>query len=257
MSSGLVSIICPMHNGAKFVDETISCVLSQTYPDFELLIVDDNSTDNTVELIKKYDDKRIKLFVNEENKGAAYSRNLAISKAQGKYIAFLDGDDLWINNKLEEQIRFMEEKNYDFTYTDYEVVDESGKSTGIFFTGPKKVTHRMFLRIDYIGTTTVMYKREVYPCLQIPENIYKRNDDAMWLLLSKNCDCYLMKGIYSKYRRNDGSISSGRKSKLFKYHVELYKKLYNWSSFRAYIYSFRNVFFYFLKQMRFRKKLKK
>ena len=257
MSSGLVSIICPMHNGAKFVDETIACVLTQTYSDFELIIVDDNSSDETVSLIKKYDDKRIRLFVNEENRGAAYSRNVAISKAQGKYIAFLDGDDLWKEDKLATQIKFMEDNNYDFSYTDYEVVDEQGQSSGIYFTGPKKVTHRMFLRIDYIGTSTVIYRNEVYPKLEIPNDIFKRNDDAMWLLLSTKCDCYLMKGIYSKYRRNSGSISSGRKSKLFKYHVELYKKLYHWGSFRANFYALRNVFFYFLKQLRFRKKLKK
>lgn len=232
------------------------CVLNQTYSDFELLIVDDNSTDQTVEIIKKYKDSRIKLFVNETNKGAAFSRNLAISKAQGKYIAFLDGDDIWTPNKLSDQITFMEQNNFDFTYTDYEVVDEAGKSLGIYFTGPKKVTYKMFLRIDYIGTSTVIYKREVYPNLQIPENILKRNDDAMWLLLSKKCDCYLLKGIYSKYRKNAGSISSGKKIRLFRYHVELYKKLYGWRNFKAYYYSFKNVLFYILKQMSYRKKLR-
>ena len=256
MDKGLVSIICPTHNCEKFVEQTISCVLSQSYSNVELIIVDDNSTDKTVEIIKKHNDNRIKLFVNEKNEGAAYSRNLAIKNATGKYIAFLDGDDIWLPNKLEKQIQFMEENNYDFSYTDYEVVDEQGKSTGIYFTGPKKVTYRKFLRIDYIGTSTVIYRRDVYPDLEIPNNIYKRNDDAMWLLLSKKCDCYLMKGIYSQYRRNEGSISSGKKRKLFKYHVELYNILYKWGGFKSYFFAFRNVFFYFLKQMKYRKKLK-
>lgn len=244
-----------MHNNAKFVDETIASVLSQTYSNFELIIVDDNSFDETVSLIKKYNDKRIKVYYNEKNRGAAYSRNLAISKAKGKYIAFLDGDDLWEEEKLAKQIQFMEDNNYDFTYTEYEVVDEQGNSSGVYFTGPKKVTHKMFLRIDYIGTSTVIYRSEVYPNLEIPNNILKRNDDAMWLLLSTKCDCYLMKGIYSKYRRNGGSISSGKKTKLFHHHIFLYQSLYGFNKAKATLFAIRNVFFYFLKQFRFKKRL--
>lgn len=256
MNKDLVSIICPTYNCEKFINQTIDSVLLQDYGNFELIIVDDHSFDKTVELVKKYKDERIKIIVNDKNMGAAYSRNVALANATGDYIAFLDGDDIWKKDKLNKQIAFMKENNYDFSYTDYEVVNSKGESTGVYFTGPKKVNYRKFLKIDYIGTSTVIYRKSIFPNLQIPADIYKRNDDAMWLLLSKKSDCYLFKGIYSQYRRNEGSISSGSKIKLFKYHVDLYKKLYHWSSFKAYFYSFRNVFYYFLKQLTYRKKVK-
>lgn len=256
MGNKLVSIICPMHNGERFAMQTIDCVLSQTYKNFELLIIDDCSKDNTVEIVKKYGDSRIKLFINEANSGAAFSRNRALSIASGEYIAFLDGDDLWKDDKLEKQIEFMESNDYLFSYTDYELIDENNNSLGIYYTGPKKVTYRKFLHIDYVGTSTVMYKRSIFPDLQIPNDIYKRNDDALWLLLSKKAPCYRMGGIFSKYRRVQGSISSGKKSQLFHHHILLYKKLYGFGTIRSYLYAIRNVFYYFCKQLAYKKKMK-
>ena len=208
-----------MHNCERFVKDTVGCVLNQTYQNFELIIIDDCSSDKTVELLKQYGDSRIKILVNEKNSGAAYSRNRGIAEAKGDYIAFLDGDDLWLEEKLERQLNFMQQNNYDFSYTDYELVNESGEELGIFYTGPKKVTHKKFLRIDYVGTSTVMYKRDIYPNLEIPNDIYKRNDDALWLLLSTKANCYRMPGIYSKYRKVSGSVSSGKKSKLIQHHI--------------------------------------
>lgn len=256
INKGLVSVVCPIYNGEHFIKKTIDSVLKQTYPFFELIIIDDCSTDDTVKIIKKINDDRIKLIVNDTNSGAAFSRNKGIKSASGKYIAFLDGDDVWHSNKLEKQITFMEENNYLFSYTDYELIDANDNSLGVYYIGPKKVTFKMFLRIDYIGTSTAIYKRDIYPDLCIPNDIYKRNDDAMWLLLSKRADCYRMEGIYSKYRKTDNSISSGKKTSLFKYHVILYKKMYGYK-FRAYILAMRNVFFYFLKKIRYKKRIKK
>lgn len=257
MQNKLVSIVCPMHNCEKFVKDTVNCVLSQTHPIFELLIIDDCSSDKTVELLKEFNDPRIKILVNDKNSGAAFSRNRAIAAAKGEYIAFLDGDDLWSNDKLEKQLSFMETNGYVFSYTDYEVVDECGNSLNIYYVGPKKVTHKKFLRIDYIGTSTVMYRRDIYPNLSIPDDLYKRNDDALWLLLSTRADCYRMEGIYSKYRKVSGSISSGKKSKLFQHHVYLYQRLYGFGKFKARLFALRNVFFYFLKQITYKKHLKK
>lgn len=256
MNKELVSVICPTHNSERYIDETIFCVLSQSYENLELIIVDDCSTDRTVERVKKINDSRIKLIVNEKNSGAAFSRNVALRNANGEYVAFLDGDDLWLPGKLEKQIQFMKEHKYMFTYTDYELVDENGKRLKILYTGPKRVTYRKFLRIDYIGTSTVIYKKEICPLLQIPNDIYKRNDDALWLTLSKFADCYRFPMVFSQYRRSGNSISSGSKAKLYKHHVILYKKLYGFSSFRANLYAIRNVFYYILKQIKYRKKLK-
>lgn len=251
-----VSIIMPTHNDEKFVRDTINSVLNQTFNDFELIIIDDNSSDNTLSIIKEFKDKRIKLIINKENKGAAFSRNVGLSTAKGSYIAFLDGDDRWYPEKLKTQYDFMKNNNYCFTYTDYELIDEKNNKLGIYYTGPSKVTYRKFIRIDYVGTSTVMYKRSIYPNLQIPADIYKRNDDALWLLLSKKADCYRLKGIFSQYRKNSNSISSGKKRKLYKYHVALYQKLYGFSSFKANIFSIRNIIYYFLKQVFYKKKQK-
>lgn len=256
MENKLVSIICPMYNCERFAQKTINSVLSQTYTNFELLVIDDKSKDKTVEVVKSFNDTRIKVFVNENNSGAAFSRNKALSLATGEYIAFLDGDDLWVKDKLEKQISFMEKNNYLFSYTDYELVDEEDTPLNIYYCGPKKVTYRKFLHIDYVGTSTVIYKRNIYPDLQIPNDIFKRNDDALWLLLSKKAACYRMSGIYSKYRRVQGSISSGKKSYLFKHHVTLYQKLYGYSKFRATFCALRNVFYYFYKQFVYKRKIK-
>ena len=254
LSNIKVSVITPTYNSEKFIKETLESIINQTHKNLEVLVVDDCSKDNTIEIVKSFNDSRIKLFQNEKNSGAAYSRNKALSEATGDYIAFLDGDDLWYKDKLEKQLTFMLDNNYVFCYTKYELIDENSNRLGIIYTGPKKVTHRKFLRIDYVGTSTVMYKREIYPDLCIPNDIYKRNDDALWLLLSKKSSCFLFPVLLSRYRKSNNSISSGNKTKLFKYHVLLYKKLYGFSTTKSYFFAFRNVLFYFLKQIRYKSK---
>lgn len=136
----LVSIVMPSYNTAKYIEETLNSVLKQTYSNWELIIVDDCSSDNTDEIVAKFDDKRIIYLKNDKNFGAAMSRNRALKEANGKYIAFLDSDDLWMPDKLEKQIQYMKEHNYDFTYTNYEEIDENSKSLNKFVTGPKQIT---------------------------------------------------------------------------------------------------------------------
>ena len=119
--SDLISIIMPSYNASKYITATIKSVQNQTYDNWELIVVDDCSTDNTVELIRKLGDTRINVFVNERNEGAAISRNRALREAKGRWIAFLDSDDLWVPEKLEQQLKFMKEKGYAFTYTDYRI----------------------------------------------------------------------------------------------------------------------------------------
>lgn len=248
-----VSIITPTYNCSNYVASTIHSVLAQTLQDFEIIIVDDCSIDNTVEVIQRIKDERIKLFVNEKNMGPAYSRNKALMYASGEYVAFLDGDDLWFPDKLEKQISFMEKNKYFFSYTNYEEIDENGNKLNSFLTGPKRINHREFMRACYVGCLTVMYKRELIPDLQIPADIYKRNDYALWLKVSERSDCYLLDEILASYRRGAG-ISSGRKTRLLKYHKDLFMKLYNYGLYRAWLLSLRNAIFYLLKRIKYHRK---
>ena len=156
----LVSIVMPSFNMASYIAESIRSVLNQTYTNWELIIVDDCSTDNTAEIVSSFNDSRIRYFKNEKNSGAAISRNLAFREARGEYVAFLDSDDLWREDKLEKQIHFMESNNYSFTYTNYERIDDNGNRIGVFCTGPKIVTKTKMYRYCYLGCLTVMYKRK-------------------------------------------------------------------------------------------------
>ena len=250
-----VSVIVPTYNCGKYVEECLNSILSQTLQDFEILVVDDKSTDDTVQRIKKFDDDRIKLFINKRNMGSAYSRNFAISQAQGEYIAFLDGDDCWLPKKLEEQIAFMESNKYLFSYTNYEEINELGEKPHIRISGPKVISHKKFLRNNYVRCLTVMYKREVFPDLSIPNDIYKRNDYALWLKLSEKCNCYLLNKTFSLYRKGNG-ISSGKKIKLLKYHKIMFQKLYGYNSFISWIFAYRNAFYLLIKRFRYRRKIK-
>ena len=136
----MVSIIMPSYNTASYIKESIQSVLNQTYTNWELIIVDDCSTDETEEVLATITDSRIKYFKNKENSGAAISRNKALREARGQWIAFLDSDDLWLPNKLEKQINFMKNNGYKFSYTNYEEIDMASNKTGVRITGPKKIT---------------------------------------------------------------------------------------------------------------------
>ena len=145
---GLVSIVMPSYNTAKYITETVESVLRQTYPFWELIIVDDCSTDETDKLVKPYlADARVRYLKNNHNSGAAVSRNHALREAKGKWIAFLDSDDIWLREKLEKQIEFMQANDYHFSYTNYEEIDEESKPLNVFVTGPKKSQSKVCLII--------------------------------------------------------------------------------------------------------------
>ena len=166
----LVSIIMPSYNTAKFIYETIDSDLTQTYTNWELIIVDDCSTDNTDEVVKSFlSDDRIKYIKNEKNSGAAFSRNRALCEAKGKWIAFLDSDDLWLPEKLEKQIAFMEKNDYRFSYTNYIEIDETANPNGRSVTGPKKVTRHGMYNYCWMGCLTVMYDAETVGLIQIAD----------------------------------------------------------------------------------------
>lgn len=250
-----VSVITPVHNDALFLYETLKSILNQTYSNLEVLIVDDASTDNSVGIIKNFNDSRIRLFVNKTNKGAAYSRNLALKHVTGDYVAFLDGDDLWALDKIEKQLDFMLRNEYVFSYTKY-ITNINGNNVKLI-TGPKVITHKMFMKTDYVGCLTVMYKKTINPNLRIPDSILKRNDYALWLILSEKSNCYLLEDTLATYRKHKNGISSGSKYKLIKYYIILYKKLYGFSYLKCYFYTFLNTVYYFYKFFRYIRKIKK
>lgn len=251
----LVSIVVPNYNSEKFLKETIDSVLAQTYKNWELLIVDDCSTDGSLEIIRSYKDPRIQLFQNETNCGAAYSRNVALQKAQGKWVAFLDSDDLWTEEKLERQIAFMQENGYLFSYTDYERIDEASKPLGEVITGPKKIGRRKMLRYNYLGCLTVMYNREALGLFQVEEEIANgRNDYALWLKISKRAKCYRLNETLAKYRMRTSSLSHGSFKKLLRYQYQLFRISEKMNPIRATYHVFVNLFFGTVKKIFYKNK---
>jgi len=252
----LVSIIMPSYNTAKYIGASIESIQAQTYTNWELIIVDDCSTDNSDEVVEQYlVDRRIKYLKNEKNSGAAISRNYALREAGGKWIAFLDSDDLWLPEKLEKQIKFMEENHYLFTYTDYQI-QLNGEWLPYVYTGPNKVTKRKLYDYCYFSTITVIYNREAVGLIQI-KDIRKNNDYAMWLKVIEKTPCYRMSECLSCYIKHDGSVSSGSKLKLIKYHYILWHDACEKNKFIAAILTLNNLFWGVFKKMYYKEKLQK
>lgn len=206
MKAGLVSIITPTYNCGRFIAETIDSVLAQTYTDWEMIIVDDCSTDNTIEVVSQYKDSRIRYIRNEKNSGAALTRNRALREAIGRWIAFLDSDDLWEPTKLEEQLRFMQANNYAFTYHDYIEIDEQSNALGIMVRGKACVGKVGMYTCCWPGCLSVMYDADIVGLIQI-EDIKKNNDSLMWLNVIEKAQCHHLPVILARYRRRKGSIT--------------------------------------------------
>ena len=222
---GLVSIITPTYNCGKFITETILSVQAQSYPNWEMIIVDDCSSDDTkvvVEQLQK-NDSRIKYHCLEKNSGAAVARNTALRLANGKWIAFLDSDDLWRPEKLEHQIKFMLDNGYHFSCTERDVIDEQSQPLGKYLSGPEKVTKFGMLCYCWLGCLTVMYDRDRVGLIQI-KDIKKNNDYAIWLKAVKKANCYLLKENLGSYRIRSGSISRHSAIKLIKWHYKLFRE---------------------------------
>ncbi|ATG79204.1 glycosyl transferase [Pseudoalteromonas sp. 1_2015MBL_MicDiv] len=207
----------PAHNVAKYISESIDSVLNQTYLDWELIIVDDCSTDETISVITPFlEDTRIRLFVNDVNLGGAGSRNVAIKHARGRYVAFLDSDDLWTSYKLEKQISFMQNNNVGFSFAAHTTIDEQGNILEIINV-PKKVNFKTLLKHNYIGCLTAIYDTKPYGKIYMPL-VKKRQDFALWLELLKRFKyAYSLTDNLGFYRIRSGSLS---RSKLdaFKYY---------------------------------------
>lgn len=252
--TGLVSIIMPSYNTAPYIKETVQSVLDQTYINWELIIVDDCSTDNTDEVLSTIKDERIRYFKNEKNSGAALSRNMALREAKGQWIAYLDSDDLWLPEKLEKQIDFMEKNRYAFSYTNYEEIDVDGNKTGVKVTGPKKITKTGMFNYCWPGCLTVMFDATKIGLVQI-EDIKKNNDYAMWLKVCRKANCYLLDEYLGLYRKGRaGSVSTHSIKTMIGWHYKLYHEAENMGKIESLIYTGRNLIFGFYKKKRYVKR---
>lgn len=230
----------PSYNTGNFIAETIASVMAQTYTDWELIIVDDASTDNTAEVVRP--SQKIRFLQNEKNSGAAVSRNLALREARGKWIAFLDSDDLWAPEKLQKQLDFMVKNGYAFSYTKYGEIDEDGKPTGTVVGGPGRISKTGMYNYCWPGCLTVMYNREVVGDIQIAD-IKKNNDYAMWLKICRKADCYLLDENLARYRKRTGSISNHSYVALIKWHYKLYRDAEGMNPISSLWITGRNLFF--------------
>lgn len=251
----LVSIIMPSYNTENYIEASIESVQHQTYENWELIIVDDCSTDNTDEVVCPFlSDRRIRYLKNEQNSGAAISRNRALREAKGKWIAFLDSDDLWMPEKLEKQISFMEKNGFSFSFTNYEEIDVDGNSTGIKVTGPKRVTKTGMFNYCWLGCLTVMYDRDVVGPIQI-EDIKKNNDYAMWLEVCKKANCYLLDEYLGKYRKGRaGSVSTHSIKTMIGWHYKLFREAEKQGVVKSIVNTGRNLVFGFYKKKKYVKK---
>ena len=209
----LISIITPVYNAEKFINETIDSVRQQTYRHWELILVNDCSTDTSQSLIEaaSREDTRIKVLNLEENSGAAVARNQGLDEAKGQYVAFIDSDDIWLPNKLEDQLRFMQDHQYVFTYTDLALVDEKGQiikeSVGV----PTSLDYWQLLKNTAIACSTVLIHRQAIGPFHMPL-VRKGQDTATWLMLmrERQIKAYGFQKVLNLYRQVSNSISSNK-----------------------------------------------
>ena len=212
MEKNLVSIITPVYNGEKYIEKCIESVLNQTYKNLEMIIVDDGSIDNSENIIKKYtkENSFIKYIKLKENRGISNARNVALKNATGRFVAFLDCDDIYYKDKIKKQVNFMIENNYFFTYTSYNLIDENGQNLNKIICAKEYENYKSLLRGNNIGCLTVMIDR-----LKINENlIFSSNpheDYILWLsILKNNNKAYGLNDVLSSYRKSNDSISHNK-----------------------------------------------
>jgi teichuronic acid biosynthesis glycosyltransferase TuaG len=254
--SELVSIITPTYNAEKFITETLKSVQNQTYQNWEMILVDDASTDKTVKIISGFAEKdsRIKLFKLEKNSGNGFARNIALEKAIGKYIAYLDADDLWFPNKLEKQIAFLKENNLHFTFSFYDCIDEEGNSLNRRVEAPVNLTYYELFFCNYVGNLTAIYDADYFGKIVI-EATQKRQDWRLWLTILKQIQ--VTKPVSEPlafYRIRKDSISSS-KFKLIKHNFGVYREFHGFNFVFSVLLMVRFLFTQLIIKPRYIKKL--
>lgn len=241
-SKDLVSVITACYNSENYILETISSVLNQTHKNWELILVDDCSTDNTISIVKEFirADKRIKLFQLAKNSGAAVARNTAIKEANGTFIAFLDSDDKWLPIKLELQLEFMKSNHYNLTHTAYELIDNQGNSLNKTITPVKTLSYNDMLYSNKIGCLTAMYNQSELGKIYMPL-LRKRQDYGLWLKILKTGEkAYGLPEVLSQYRNTENSISNN-KLNLIKWNWKLYREVEKLSFLESAYYIGSNI----------------
>ncbi|SDE77793.1 glycosyltransferase family 2 protein [Cellulophaga baltica] len=223
--SPIVSIITPVYNSEEHLRHCLESVMSQKYVNWEHILVDDCSTDQSAEIIEQYSrrDFRIKYIKLDSNSGAGVARNTAMKNATGRFIAFLDSDDYWDENKLSKQITYMLDNKYAFTYTDYFIVEKNNPNPKYIIQSPKKIDYNKMLNNDYIGCLTAIYDKELLGLNLMPD-IRKRQDWVLWLRLLQKCDyAHAINEPLANYRIGNSSLSNN-KFKLLKHNFNVYHK---------------------------------
>lgn len=228
--SELVSIIVPTYNTEKFIRQTIESVQNQTYQNWEMILADDASTDQTVSIIEEFaqKDNRIKLFKLPENRGNGFARNAALEKATGKYIAYLDADDLWFPTKLEKQIQFLKANDLHFTFSFYDSIDEEGNDLHRRVESPNPLTYKQLFFCNYVGNLTAIYDVDYFGKI-ILETTQKRQDWRIWLTILKQIK--IAKPVpepLAFYRIRKDSVSSS-KFKLIKHNFGVYREFHGYN----------------------------
>lgn len=251
---GLVSVIMPSYNTADFIAGAIQSVINQTYGNWEMIIVDDCSTDDTDMVVSEFNDVRVKYLKNDKNQGAALSRNRALREAKGKWIAFLDSDDQWLPVKLERQLRFMIENGYKFSCTDYRVISAEDGQPLYVVTGPKVVNKRKLYNYCYMTTSTVIYDQNSIGLIQIAD-IKKNNDYAMWFHIIRKSNCYRLLDVLTEYHKRENSISGGSKFKLIKHHYIMYRNALGKDKLLSVVCTLNNILFGVMKKIIYHRKI--
>ena len=223
----LVSIITPMYNSQRFIKSAIKSVQAQTYQNWEMIIVDDGSADGSVDITKAFveNDERIRLIILQNNRGPAVARNEGIKVACGRYIAFLDSDDLWLPEKLEKQLRFMNNKHSPLSFSSYEKIDEDGNILGQIPINKKKISYTDLLKTNHIGCLTAMMDIKFLEEKMYMPLIKKRHDHGLWLsILSKGYTAFGINEVLAQYRCRKHSISHN-KINIICYQWKLYREV--------------------------------
>lgn len=225
--NGLVSIVTPMFNSAKYIRDAVNSVINQEYRFWEMIIIDDGSTDDSTEIVREFalKDKRIKLVMQDKNQGVVAARNRGISEAKGRYLAFLDSDDMWHPQKLSTQLEFMNKEDIAFCFSDYEIVKDNGQLSGKRIIVPKTLNYQQLLRGNRIGCLTVLIDLQKVHSIKMP-NI-RHEDYATWLsvLNTYNLTAYGINTPLAYYRRAENSLSSNKFKTI----------IWNWNIYRKYL----------------------
>ncbi len=203
----LISIIIPYHKKRKYISSTLNSVLNQTYKNLEIIIIYDDTDRSDLNFIKKISKlkKNIKLIINKKNSGVAYSRNLGLKRSKGKFVAFIDSDDLWKKNKIEYQFHFMKKNNYLISHTNYEIIDTFNKKIGLMKI-KKELDYQSLIHSCDIGLSTVMINAKIKKKIRFP-NLITKEDYVVWLNISKKHKIYGLQKNLVFWRKNRNSVS--------------------------------------------------